>query len=324
MHPTDSRAMTSRTLGIIGCPMLEDNLVYCLERDPDEKDIAIIRNDNIGSLCRKLEAHSVGYRTVEEEDVLAGRYEPSPGRFNLLIYMLNLGLHSVPEELKARVEGLAERMQPYVDAIGFYLGTCGSYNWNIPEWCRSKGFKPSAMFCDKDGNLCHDCVGVNIAGGPRYLDLERKYTGYLYVFPAMAANYDDFMMANNKDTVEATRRLTPDMMEALGIEPGPDGYMRWLLSLGNYKHMLKLDNGIGDEDFDANIEKLKERTHLDVVVAEPGWASTQPTVDLYAKCKSFLDERNGARPPGPEGPSGRPPPSRPGPTGAGPPRIKSL
>ena len=84
------------------------------------------------------------------------------------------------------------------------------------------------------------------------------------------------------------------MMEMLGIEPGQDGYMRWLLSLGHCEHMLKLDNSIGNEGFDENLAKLAERTRLDIMDAEPGWASVQPTVDLYARCKPLLDGSPGS------------------------------
>ena len=112
----------------------------------------------------------------------------------------------------------------------------------------------------------------------------------MYVFPSMATNYDEFMYANNKEAEAIAKNLTPDMMEVLGIEPGQDGYMRWLLSLGDYKYLLKLNNGIEDEGFDENLKKLEERMRLTVMDAEPGWASTQPTVDLYARCKSFLDQ----------------------------------
>ena len=269
--------------------MLEDNLIYSLSRDPEKKDVAIIRNENIGSMCRKLESHSIPYRLIEEGDFLAGRYVPSSDRFNLVVLMFNLGLHAVPDDLRAKVEAMTEEMQPHVDAIGFYLGTCGNYEWNIPEWCRSKGYKPSAMFCDSEGNLCHDCVGVNIAGGPKYFQMEKRYPRCMYVFPAMATNYDDFMRANNKEAEAIAENLTPDMMEVLGIEPGQDGYMRWLLSLGDYKYLLRLDNGIGNENFDENLKVLERRMRLEIKDAEPGWASTQPTVDLYAKCKSFLN-----------------------------------
>lgn len=282
--------MTEGVLGVIGCPMLEDNLVWSLKRDGDEKDIAIVDTGNQGSLRDKLDAHSIPYRILDEDDALSGRYVPSEGRFNLLVYMLNLGLHSVPEELRSKVEDVAVRMQPYVDAIGFYLGTCGTYRWDIPRWCEQRGLKPSEMFRDGDGIPCDDCVGANIGGGPKYLEMQKKYTGYLYMFPAMAANNDAFMRANNKEAEESMKHMTPEMMEVLGIEPGPDGYMRWLLSLGHYQHMLKLNNTIGDDgQYDGDLEKLKARSRLDIVVAEPGWATTQPTEDLYSRCKSFLD-----------------------------------
>lgn len=283
-------SMTEGVLGIIGCPMLVDNLVWSLKDDADEKDITIIDTGNEGPLREQLDARSIPYRTMGEEDALSGGYVPTEGRFNLLVYLMNLGLHSVPEELRSKTEDIATRMQPYVDAIGFYLGTCGTYHWDIPKWCEEKGLKPSEMFRDRDGCPCDDCVGVCVGGGPRYLEMQKKYTGYLYMFPAMVANNDEFLMANNREYEGMMSHMTPEMMEVLGIEPGRDGYTRWLLSLGNYQHMLKLDNGIGDDaHYDEDLEKLKGRNHLDIVVAEPGWATTQPTVDLYARCKSLLD-----------------------------------
>lgn len=96
-------------------------------------------------------------------------------------------------------------------------------------------------------------------------------------------------LRNDPEEKDIAEHMTPEMMEMIGIEPGQDGYMRWLLSLGHCEHMLKLDNGIGNEGFDENLAKLAERTRLDIRDAEPGWASLQPTVDLYARCKSLLD-----------------------------------
>lgn len=282
--------MTHGKLGIIACPMLEDNLVYELKKDAEKKNITIVDNKNNGSVRKKLEKESIPYDIISLEDVLAGRYDPDGTEFNILMLMLDLGLHSRPEILKSTVEGLTRELQPFVDTFGFYLGTCGNYEWNIPKWCAEKGLKPAITFCDKTGNLCHDCVGVNIAGGPRYNELQKKYTGHLYMFPAMASNYDDFMNANQTNTTMPEECITDDMREVLGIEPGRDGYMRWLLSLGHYEYILKLDTGICNENFDEELLKLSERTRLKVKTAEDGWASLQPTEDLYAKCKSFLGE----------------------------------
>lgn len=280
--------MTRGTLGIIACPMLDDNLVHSLRHDDEPRRVTIIDNEHKGSVCTKLERASIEYDLIPMEDVMAGRYEPDEDKFNLLVFMFDLGLHSKPDVLKTQVEELTRDMQPFVDAIGYYLGTCGNYNWDIPAWCRSEGLKPSAMFCDAQGNLCHDCVGVAIAGGPRYVEMQRKYTGHLYIFPAMASNYDDFMNADQAEMAAVQANMTDEMREEMGIEPGNDGYMRWLLSLGNYEHILRIDTGIGDENFDEEIAKIAERTRLKIKVAEPGWASMQPTDDLYAQCKAFL------------------------------------
>jgi hypothetical protein len=282
--------MTHGTLGIIACPMLDDNLVFGLKKDAEEKYITIIDNKNNGSLRRKLEKELVPYETIGYDDLLAGKYCPDPSKFNVLVLMVDLGLHSRPEELKSAVEKSTREMQPYADAFGFYLGTCGNFNWDIPEWCAKNGLRPAAMFRDAGGNLCHDCVGVNVAGGPRYNEMMKKYTGHFYVFPAMASNYDDFMGADQADALKTEESLTDEIREALGIEPGRDGYMRWLLNQGDYKYILKLDTGIGNEHFDEDLQKISDRTRLKVKVAEEGWATLHSTNCLYAKCKSMLGE----------------------------------
>ena len=42
------------------------------------------------------------------------------------------------------------------------------------------------------------------------------------------------------------------------------------------------------ENFEADVEKVAQKTGLKVKVAEEGWASLQPTIDLYEQSKSFL------------------------------------
>jgi len=281
--------MTSGVLGLIVCPMADDNLIYSLGKDPEEKNIIVIDNDHNTSIKNKLEGIGQSYRLVPWNDIISRNFVPEQDSFTIIIYMINLGLHSKPDELKKTVEDITEEMQPFVDGIGFYLGTCGNFEWNIPKWCSEKGYKPGAMFCDKEGKLCHDCVGINIAGGPKYIELQKKYTGHLYIFPAMATNYDEFMEADQAESAATEASLTDEMREALGIAPGRDGYMRWLLSLGGYEHILKIDTGIGDrEGFERDIQKVSERTGLTIRVAEDGWADLQPTDDLYSRCKSFL------------------------------------
>lgn len=283
--------MTHGTLGLIICPMLDDNLVYSLSKDSEDKDLIVVMNEYNGSLRRKLDAKGIKYRMEYWKTISSKQAEIDKDKFTIIAYCISLGLHSTPAKLKTTVEELTAEIQPYVDAVGFYLGTCGNYDWNIPQWCAGMGYKPSAMFCDHNGELCHDCVGVNIAGGPRYLEMQKKYPGHFYLFPAMAANYDDFMNADQADALATEASLTDEMREELGIEPGRDGYMRWLFRIGGYEYILKLDTNLMDEEeFDKAIAKIAERTHLKVKEAEPGWATLQPTDEMYEKCKSLLPQ----------------------------------
>ena len=285
--------MTRGVLGIIICPMVDDNLIYSLCKDPEEKNIILVANGSENSLAVKFGKHGIGYRTVQWDSVLYGGEGLDREAFTLLVYPTPLGLHSRPEELKSTVEDISRQMQPLVDGIGFYLGTCGNYDWDIPRWCSEQGMKPSAMFKDENGALCHDCVGVNIAGGPRYKELQQKYCGHLYIFPAMATNYDEFMQADQAESEAAEAALTPETREVLGIEPGRDGYMRWLLSLGGYEYILRIDTGLGDgEEFEECLRTVSERTRLKIKTPPEEWGSLQPTDDLYAECKSFLSQRS--------------------------------
>lgn len=281
--------MTQGTLGIILCPMFDDNLTYAMGKDQEKKNVTVVDNEYNGSLLKKLDKIGQPYGLIKWDDVICNRYKPKEGEFNMLILAINLGLHSKPKELKEKVEEFAKVMAPNVDGFGFYFGTCGNYAWNIPEWSEGALHRPGAMFCDEKGNLCDDCVGAAIAGGPRYLEMQKKYPGHFYLFPAMATNFDDFMNADQADSAAIEATLTDEVRETLGIEPGRDGYLRWLLRMGDYHNILKIETGLGDPaEFDEKALKVADRTGLNIIKADKEWGTLQPTNDIYAKCKSLL------------------------------------
>ena len=281
--------MAKGILGVIICPMLDDNLVYSLDKDPERKDIVLANTGNQGPIVRRLERCGIPYRISGWDDIISGNAELDREGFTVLVYSLNLGLHARPDVLRSRVESTAKEMQPVVDAIGFYLGTCGNEGWDIPAWCDSMGFKPSATFRDPQRNLCPDCVGVNIGGGPRYLELLKRYPKHIFVFPAFAVNKDEFNEANRAESEAAMDSLDEGMLRELGIEPGPNAYERWLLKTGGYEHYLRIETGLGDrEEFEAALKELQETSGLKERVPAESWGSLQPTDDLYSECKSFL------------------------------------
>jgi hypothetical protein len=62
--------MTSGILGIIACPMLEDELVYSMGTDPESKTIYVIDNDHSKSLKDKLIFHDIPFVSISEYDIM--------------------------------------------------------------------------------------------------------------------------------------------------------------------------------------------------------------------------------------------------------------
>lgn len=287
--------MTSGVLGVIACPMLEDNLIYSVESDSEEKHITLIENIYNTSIKDKMERKNIVFDTISEDSFFNGEYKPITDAFNIVILMKSLGLHAEPKVLKTDIEEEVKKFQPYVDVLGLYYGTCGNYGWDIPKWCKENGYKPATMFYDRDKNPIDDCVGVAVGGTKQYLNMQKAYTGYLYLFPAMATNYEDLVNSDATGQKKAIERLDPEQKQALGIEDGPDGYMRWLLKIGNYQHILKIDTGIGDiENFDDAVNEVSKRVNLSVVVPDENLSTLDPTNDIYAECKLLLKEQKEA------------------------------
>lgn len=280
--------MTSGTLGIIACPMLENELVHSLKKDDETKNIYVIETEYCGSLKRKLSVSGIPFELLSEKEFFSGGYEISSSLFNIVIKMNNLGLHAEPKDLKAFVEKQIEEFQSYIDVLGVYYGLCGNYGWDVTSWCESKGYKPTVVFRDEGGRVCDDCVGVCVGGGPRYLDLEKTYTGMLYVTPAIASNWRDFLAAGDiMKGIDSMNRI--ESLRELGIRT-PDDYMRWMFEVCGYKNMVQIDNGLCDRDeFDKHIDEMSKNLNLSIIQVESGWATLQPAEDLYTACKSNLE-----------------------------------
>ena len=103
--------MTHGVLGLIVCPMVDDNLVYSLGKDPEEKNILIVDNEHNGSIKRKLDHDGTGYEIIDWKDVLSRNYVLDGNRFTIVVYMIDLGLHSKPDLLKSKVEELAKEVE---------------------------------------------------------------------------------------------------------------------------------------------------------------------------------------------------------------------
>lgn len=278
--------MARGVLGIILCPMLEDELLYNIGRDKDVGRIVLLDNEFCGSTRDKMTKKGLKFDVVPEADFDAGKTEFDRSIFNVVIKSNDLALHSEPQDLKAHIEKQIRDMQPYVDALGLYYGLCGNYGWDITAWCREQGLKPAAVFRDDEGKVCDDCISVALGGSKHYLALQKKYTGMFYMTPAFANNWQDFAMAG--DDAKSIATLPEETREALGITD-KESFIAWMFEFCGYQNTLKIDTGLGDsENFEKKFQEISARLNLKPLVIEDGWVTMNSVDGIYHACKSFF------------------------------------
>ncbi|MDD3233004.1 MAG: DUF1638 domain-containing protein [Candidatus Methanomethylophilus sp.] len=280
--------MTNGILGIIACPMLEDELLYGIAHDPEPKEIFMLDNEPADSIRGKMDRKKIPYTLVPRDDFYAGKADVGTNGYRVVIDMNHLGLHAEPKDLKKFIEDQITALQPHVAAVGLYYGLCGNYGWNITGWCQERHYKPAEMFRDRTGRVCDDCIGVCVGGGERYLDLEKTHTGKLYVTPAVAGNWEEFI--GDMDFMKGVDNMTPQTLASMGINGGREGFMRWMFEFCGYTTLLQIDTGLEEDKkkFDAETAVVSDKMNLKIQKAEPAWPTLQPTVDLYNRCKKLL------------------------------------
>jgi hypothetical protein len=266
--------MTKGTMGIIGCPMLEDELIYDLKCDKDEKTIYLTDTGPASSLRRKFDRYGIGYKIVDEFQFWHGIDGLDPAGYNIVILMNSLGLHTEPKELKAKIEDQVTMLQSRFDVLMLFYGLCGNYGWDISAWAKEKYGTEVTVFRDEDGKVCDDCIGVAVGGTKPYCKLIRTYTGMLLLTPCMATNWNDFLSCS-------------EMMR--GCDPGDHSMMRMILEMCGYEKAVKIDTGLGDpEDFQRCADDLCKEMNLKLITAEKGWTDLSPSKKIYEESKAIM------------------------------------
>ncbi len=273
--------MTNGTLGIIACPMLEDEMVHSIGHDSDNKRLIVISTGHEGSFVRKLDKAGIPYEMAEEMDFMNGWIDVDPSGYNIVIFMNNLGLHAEPKYLMEFIQDQLVMLKGRVDALGLYYGMCGNHGWDITKWSEENLPYRVAVFRDCNGRVCDDCVGVAVGGLAGYQRLLREHTGQLLLTPAVAMNWMDFMMAG-------------DLGKSIKIMPpsgDPMKDMKDLLVMCGYTTAAQIDTGLADrQEFDVAVKDLVEYLEFDLVQAASDIVDHGPMDRLYAECKGYLED----------------------------------
>ena len=268
----------SGIMGVIACPMLEDELIYSILCDTDDKVVYVVNTGYQGSLVKKLSNQAIPYTLVEEYTLNRAREDLDRSRYNIVIYMNRLGLHEHPKNLKNTIEEETAFYLDIFDTIMVFYGLCGNYGWDISKFASERSSIPVITLRDEKDRICDDCIGVAVGGTDKYLSLNKAYTGVLYLTPAMATNWEDFNRAS-------------EMMR--GCDVSDHSMMRMIFEMCGYKYALKLDTGLGDrEEYEKCAQEICREMNLELLTPEDNWTTLEPVKNAYNKAKQALKDMN--------------------------------
>jgi hypothetical protein len=270
----------SGRLMMMACPMLEDEMVHNLTTDPDEKRIFLLVNKNIETLLPKLRSNNVEFEQISEDDFFNENANVPREGYNIIIWMMNLGLHSEPKVLAAEIRRLMLTVPGHADGIALYYGLCGNGLEGIREWSRENLPIPMTLFTDREGKLCDDCICVPLGSSDNYLELMKEHTGVMYLTPAVACNWREFLyhseLFKGLDSIDMSRKE----------------FMKLMLNMAHYKQCLKIQTNLGDQvNFQERCEEYAKELELELIELEGGWVSTEVADRMYVEAKSFLEDR---------------------------------
>lgn len=272
---------TKGNMAIIACPVLEDEIIYCLTKDKSWNRVVMVRNDHSTSTGAKLKKYGIPFTEVSEEEMFQGVSVMSDGGFNVVIWMKDLALHEEPKNLRAEIFESMQKVDGLFGAIILFYGLCGNGLENVEQWGEENLRTPVTIIKDLQGKIVDDCISAAIGGQDNYLKLLRKYPGVFYLTPGYATNFDDLMWA-----MEFSR----------GVERGDLTMMKMLFEMADYSKVLKIPTGLGDPvEFHEATVKFADEFKFDILTLDKSWVTLEAIDSSWDRAKGMLCNGNGCR-----------------------------
>lgn len=166
-------------LGILTCEILELEFANLLGTDTEVSRITVIEDERSDRFIAALESlgtphiHRIG-------DITA--FSPAPEtKTEVLIRILELGLHNRKQTLQEGVIEAARQVGPHVDALVLGYGLCGNALEKPTELLSDVGV-PVFIPMDEDHPV-DDCIGLLIGGRECYYGEQCKVAGTFFMIP---------------------------------------------------------------------------------------------------------------------------------------------
>jgi hypothetical protein len=190
-------------LGVITCEILELEFAYLLARDPDIAGVTVQEDRYSLGMIEAMEKDHIVPRRIP---ILKGFTPSHPNRLEVLVRVLELGLHSHKRFLQEGLIKAAKEMGRYVDGIALGYGLCGNALQNPEELLADAGV-PVFIPMDQDHPV-DDCVGLIIGGRECYYQEQCNVAGTFFMIPGWTRHWKKlFEKEYGSFDVEFTRRI---------------------------------------------------------------------------------------------------------------------
>lgn len=166
-------------LGVLICEVLELEFAHLLASDTEIARVTVVRDPRVARLLDALRREKCkNLVTIPRLDDFVR--EPGTG-IEVLVYVLELALHSRKKTLQKGLVDTASRMGPVVDALFLGYGICGNA-LDEPEELLADAGVPVIIPMDEDHPV-DDCVGMIIGGREAYYGEQCKLAGTFFMTP---------------------------------------------------------------------------------------------------------------------------------------------
>ena len=266
--------MVGRTLGVVCCMVLADELVHVISRDDEVSRVLVVKGEEGEVLEHKLRDGPRPFDVAMVDQVKLLRMDGDEG-LTVLIRVLPAGPHNNSGELRAAIERAVDEICDRCDSIFLFYGLCRNSLYKTERIADRIG-KPVNLLVDTEGHPVDDCFGANIGGKRPYLNTIKENHGTIFVFPGYAENWH--RRQGKKDLVKVVEQVEQ---------------MRFVFERTGYDRVMMLENGLGDH------EKFSERVNGFARMFNFQVLDRQCCLDVfehsYAEAKKALDQRVGQR-----------------------------
>lgn len=195
-------------IGVLTCQVLELEWAHLLTRDPDVARITVLEEGHSSGLIESLRSEGRAVRIIPGlppsrtpgDTTAAG--EP---RINVIVRVLQLGLHSRKQALQEGVVQAADDLGRHVDAIVLGYGLCGNV-LRDPAALLSGCGVPVFIPMDEDHPV-DDCVGLIIGGRENYFAEQCKEPGTFFMTAGWTRHWRTMFLGDGRRYTTAAIKM---------------------------------------------------------------------------------------------------------------------